>query len=178
MQKLLLPLLFSIMTLCTDGCGYHPYPIFRIPDIMQTLIVDTTDPYGPLATAVYEELQHHSVRIIDTPTTHTNITSLRLQEETVSRDITATFPNGKTSEYVIMMTIHAEVVIPDQGVYPITSAVSRSFFDHPQAALAKDTEQNIIIDDMRQQAVEDLIRQFAILDGAEKNILYQYDNDH
>ncbi|VFP83062.1 LPS assembly lipoprotein LptE [Candidatus Erwinia haradaeae] len=171
MRKLLLSLLFYFLILNLSGCGYHTYPICNIPQILQTLIIDTTDPYGPLATAVYEELRFHNVNIIDTSTNNKNIASLHLQAETLNRDTIATFPNGKASEYLIMMNIYAEVIIPNKGIYPITSRVSRSFFYHPNAALANDTEQNIIIHDMRKQAIENLIRQLTTLDIVEKNRL-------
>ncbi|VFP79754.1 LPS assembly lipoprotein LptE [Candidatus Erwinia haradaeae] len=169
MKKFLLSILLYIVILCVNtSCGYSRYPIFSIPAIMRTLSIDTEDPYGPLATAVCEELRLHNINILDNSINSINTTSLRLQKENISHDTIATFQNGKTSAYIITMTIIAQIIIPHQSVYPLTSTVSRSFFDHPNSALAKDTEQNIIIHDMRKQAVENLVRQFSTLDNVKR----------
>ncbi|VFP86869.1 LPS-assembly lipoprotein LptE [Candidatus Erwinia haradaeae] len=169
MQALLISLFLSFSIWIMSGCGYHPYRATAIPCEMKTLILDTEDPYGPLATTMYEALRSHGIRVITRENKNIKLSSLRLQKEDITRNTLSIFSDGKTSEYSIRMTILIQVVIPNKGIYPITSTISRSFFDHPYAPLAKDTEQHIIINDMRIQAVENLIRQFS-------NIYYTADN--
>ncbi|VFP86087.1 LPS assembly lipoprotein LptE [Candidatus Erwinia haradaeae] len=161
MQKLLVSLFFSIFIWSINGCGYHPYHATEIPFEMKTLTLDTEDPYGPLAMTLYEALQLHGIHVIKRERKNIKRASIRLQKEEISRNTLSIFSDGKTSEYSIIMTIFIQVIIPNKGIYPITSTISRSFFDHPYAPLAKDTEQSIIINDMRMQAVENLIHQFS-----------------
>ncbi|VFP87734.1 LPS assembly lipoprotein LptE [Candidatus Erwinia haradaeae] len=160
MKKLLVALFLGIFIWGTNGCGYHRYHAIEIPFGMKTLVLDTEDPYGPLAMTLHEALQLHNIHVIKRKRKNIKISSIRLQKEEISRNALSIFSDGKTSEYSITMTIFIQMIIPHKGIYPITSTVSRSFFDHPYAPLAKDTEQSIIISDMRMQAVENLIHQF------------------
>lgn len=165
-------LLLGFVVLVTTSCGFHlrgsSASNTLVPRDLQTLTLNSYDRYGPLTRAVREELRLNDMKIAkDSDPGSRKLPSLRITGASENQETVSVFQDGTTAEYQLILDVHAAVLTPGKDLYPIDIRVFRSFFDNPLTALAKDNEGDIIRQEMRQQAAEQLVRRLLAVHAAE-----------
>ncbi len=163
-------LIVAVAVLVTAGCGFHTRGTTQIPKEMQTMILTSSDPYGPLARTVRQELRLNAITLVDdSAARRNNIPSLRLEAENTGRSTASVFIDGTAAEYQLHLTVTAQILLPGKGIYPLSTTVYRTFFDNSGVPLAKDSEQDMIYQEMRVRASEQLVRQLLAVHAAQLN---------
>ncbi|WP_110882746.1 LPS assembly lipoprotein LptE [Photorhabdus australis] len=166
MQHRILTLLLGLAVLVTAGCGFHLRGTTQVPQELKKLQLTSSDPYGPLTRSVRQQLRLNNVTILENGSAE--IPVLKLINSSENKDTVSVFQDGKAAERQLTLYVNAQVIMPDGSVYPLQSRVDRSFFDNPLEALAKDAENEMINQEMREQAARQLVRQLLTVHSAEE----------
>ncbi|WP_413734727.1 LPS assembly lipoprotein LptE [Sodalis sp. RH21] len=169
MRHRTIALLLGFAVLVTAGCGFHLRGTTKVPNELKTLTLNSYDPYGPLTRSVREQLRLSDVTVVkDSDPRSKRLPSLRITGSNEGQSTVSVFQDGKTAEYQLVLNVQAQVLTPGKDLFPINITVFRSFFDNPLTALAKDNESDIIRQELRQQAAQQLVRKLLAVHAAEQ----------
>ncbi|MDX7988332.1 LPS assembly lipoprotein LptE [Xenorhabdus sp. 12] len=158
-------LFLGLAVLVTAGCGFHLRGTTQVPKELQTLQLNSSDPYGPLARAVRQQLRLNDVKLVENG--DASIPILKLLGSDENKETVSVFQDGKAAERQLVLNVDAQVLMPDGSIYPLQARIDRAFFDNSLEALAKDAENELVKQEMREQAARSLMRQLLTVHSAE-----------
>lgn len=153
---------FSLFVVITAGCGFHLRGKVEVPSQLQTILLENSDPFGPLNRAIIQEFHNNGVTISEDKT-RTDIPVLRIKDIRQSQDTVSIFADGNTAEYQLTMLVNAQLLIPNKALHSLDIRVNRSFFDNPLTVMAKDAERNMIDTEMREAIARQMVRKLLTI---------------
>ncbi|OOF42452.1 hypothetical protein BKK49_02430 [Rodentibacter rarus] len=143
-----------------SACGWHLQNGALIPQELHTLAFESSDPYSEMSMAMRRQLQTNNVNLVNA---EQGVPVLRINKQITNDEVSSIFKRGREAEKTLMLEVEATVRLANGQSHPISAKVNRTFFDNSRAALAKATERDVIWNDMREQAVRQLITKMVAL---------------
>lgn len=148
------------LSLMVSACGFHLRGSYLLPEELHEISLTSFDQYSDLTRNVQKQLRMNGIRQV-APTTVTP--SLNLISESLGERTLSLYQNSRAAEKELTYSVNYSVLIPEHDIKTYTTTVNRNYLDNPLTALAKSVERDMIEDEMRTQAAEQILRQMARL---------------
>ncbi|QIZ77582.1 LPS assembly lipoprotein LptE [Ferrimonas lipolytica] len=153
--RLLVTLLAT--TLLLSGCGLRLQGNYQYPEQLSQVQLQSNDEYGELHRLMQERFREHSIQVVD----DNNAPKIWLNDDRLERATLSLFPSGQVAEYELIYSVSFNVQLKDQQAQRFSIEVRRDYLDDPRTALAKNRELNLLLQEMRQNAADKIMRILA-----------------
>jgi LPS-assembly lipoprotein len=156
LQRLLLPLLLSLLL---SSCGFQlrgSLPLEKYPAVYLQ-----GDKHSELLQQLGAQLERNQVKLLDSSDAKAAI--FVLDADSLQRRTLSLFSNGQVAEYELIYKVQYQLILPGQEPRPYQIELYRDYQDDPSRALAKSKELDLMLSELRSQAVARIIRQFGRL---------------
>ncbi|MBU1309975.1 LPS assembly lipoprotein LptE [Rheinheimera muenzenbergensis] len=150
-------LLLSCLLL--SSCGFQlrgDLPLSHFP-----AMYIQSERHSELAALVSERLSYNKVEVLSSY--QSEAPALQLLSDSLERRTLSLFPNGQVAEYELIYKVRYQVSMPGSEPQPYQFELYRDYQDDPNQALAKAKELELMLDELRQQAANRILRQLARL---------------
>jgi len=144
------------------GCGFHLRGAPTLPDNVNTVVIDSARAHAPLAIALNERLNVYGLSTTGTYASDRNQSvNIYLLPENLERRLLSVYASGQVAEYELIYNVRYRVLFPDSDPIVAQFEVVRDYQDDPDQVLAKSRELELVLDEMRTEAADILIRRLS-----------------
>ncbi|MDO6568110.1 LPS assembly lipoprotein LptE [Alteromonas sp. 1_MG-2023] len=146
-----------------SGCGFHLRSAPSLPENVNTVLISSARAHAPLARALHSRLTVYGLNgvYLQDNTSSTDGVSLYLLPEKLERRLLSVYASGQVAEYELIYTVRYRVQFPDEEAIMATFDVMRDYQDDPDQVLAKSRELELVLDEMRAEAADMVIRRLS-----------------
>lgn len=161
-MKLSTSLLCAIL-ICLSACGFTLRGTTKLPPLLDTVLIEPYGPYDPLHLAIKEQLTLAHATV--TTSVKDSTIKLLLKNENVSRQTTVIGTDGEIKQQLLIYAFDYQVKSKDgKTLIPLrTIRSTRVLYIQPGQILSQDNEERELTHIMREEAVQQLIRQLAAI---------------
>jgi LPS-assembly lipoprotein len=147
-------LIFVVFSLAS--CGFTPRQANLVPQELRQLAI-VTQP----STQAFAEALKRLGSLNDLVWRSESDIRLNLIDEKVTRRLLSVFASGQVAEYELNYTLRYQLSV-DSASIPLEINILRDYQDDPKQVLAKSLELELIMQELRNQAAEQLLRTLAV----------------
>ena len=162
MKKYVIAAVLSVSTLLS-GCGFHLRGGPSLPDNINTVAIDSARAHAPLARALDKHLNVYGLNSVDksAQSSTTNSIHIYLLPEQLKRQLLSVYPSGQVAEYELIYIVRYRGQVPGKEALMAQFEVVRDYQDDPDQVLAKSRELELMLDEMRDEAADIIIRRLS-----------------
>lgn len=162
MKKYVIAAVLSVSTLLS-GCGFHLRSGPSLPDNINTVAIDSARAHAPLARALDNHLNVYGLNSVDksAQSATANNIHIYLLPEQLERQLLSVYPSGQVAEYELIYVVRYRVQFPGKEALMAQFEVVRDYQDDPDQVLAKSRELELMLDEMRDEAADIIIRRLS-----------------
>ncbi|WP_440875498.1 LPS-assembly lipoprotein LptE [Thalassotalea sp. PLHSN55] len=150
---------FLLVACFITGCGFQLRGDYLLAPELQTLYVSSVDKHGELTRLFKKHLKMNNVEVL--PSYQVGKAELRILKDSLDRRTLSVFPNGQVAEYELIYTVRYQIRMEDKEPQNFVFELNRDYQDDPDVALAKSRELNLMLSEMRLNAVDRILRSMA-----------------
>ena len=147
-------LIFVVLPLAS--CGFTPRQANLVPQELRQLAI-VTQP----STQAFAEALKRLGSLNDLVWRNESDIRLNLIDEKVTRRLLSVFASGQVAEYELNYTLRYQLSVKSASI-PLEINILRDYQDDPKQVLAKSLELELIMQELRIQAAEQLLRTLAV----------------
>ncbi|MDC8830900.1 LPS assembly lipoprotein LptE [Alteromonas sp. chi3] len=149
-----------LTTLVLASCGFHLRSDKILPSNTNYLHIESTTRNAPLLRALKVRMDVYQIDggTEAKPVYEDTTITIRLQPEKLDRRLLSVFATGQVAEYELIYSVRYTVTFPDGKQVSNFFEVLREYQDDPDQVLAKSRELNLVLDEMRLDAADRIIR--------------------
>ncbi|MDM7860635.1 LPS assembly lipoprotein LptE [Alteromonas sp. ASW11-36] len=156
-------LVLSVVLLSISSCGFQLRGSQQFPEHIQLVEVRSLSAHDPQARALAERLPVYQLGYTRAaaPADIANTVIIELRPENLDRRLLSVFRTGQVAEYELIYRVDYRLTFPGQEPVNAVVEVLREYQDDPDQVLAKSRELDLILDEMRAEAADRIIRLMA-----------------
>ncbi|MFC4699078.1 LPS assembly lipoprotein LptE [Glaciecola siphonariae] len=162
-RSLCLTALLSL-ALMLGACGFTLRGSQALPPTLDTVVINASIQYNPLTRALSRRLPVYQLNSINADSNElesldpSKVVLLSMQPESLERRLLSVFSSGQVAEYELIYSVDYQVTFPNAAPINNTMSVSREYQDDPQQILAKSRELELVMNEMRAETADRIIR--------------------
>ncbi|HET7588045.1 MAG TPA: LPS assembly lipoprotein LptE [Gammaproteobacteria bacterium] len=164
MKRHLLPAVIAIAA-TLSACGYHLQQARNLPPVMQRTTIVAGNPYSDLVRGLTRALAGADVEVVETPQAATAV--LRIIHDDASRRVISVDSHDRPQAYELHYAVEFSVLHNGQVLLPSqTVSLTRDYVFDPDNVLAGNQEARRLLDAMRGDLVQVILRRLAAVKAA------------
>lgn len=152
------------LIIALTGCGFHLRSAPSLPDNVNAVVISSARAHAPLARALHTRLAMYGLNGVyaqDNTLPASGGVSVFLLPEKLERRLLSVYASGQVAEYELIYNVRYRVQFPDKEAIMATFEVVRDYQDDPDQVLAKSRELELVLDEMRVEAADIVIRRLS-----------------